>query len=251
MRDLSPVALAMAVIVTLALLGWVASVVRRDVSLVDSLWSLFFLGAALAYAARAGLLGNPRAMLVLALVAAWALRLSVHLTVRNHGEPEDRRYAAMRAKRGPSFAWRSLYIVFLLQAALAAIIAAPLLAGIAGTSPLGPLDLLGASLWVTGFAFEAIGDWQLARFKASPANAARVLARGLWRYTRHPNYFGERECRINPRSSATLVRITVPRSITEAICSRPSENCTPSMAVGMLGKVESTRCGSMPLSNRA
>jgi steroid 5-alpha reductase family enzyme len=117
--------------------------------------------------------------------------LCIHITRRNWGGGEDRRYQAIRARNQPHFALKSLYLVFALQAVLAWVISLPLLPAILSDSPLGILDIAGAALWLVGFWFEAGGDWQLARFKADPANAARVMDRGLWRYTRHPNYFGD------------------------------------------------------------
>ena len=189
---LVPAALAaLGALLVAAALAWLVSVSRRNVTLVDSLWAPFFLLAAAAYAIVAPGAPTARGALVLLLVAIWALRLGVHLTLRNRGEAEDRRYAAMRARHEPGFAWKSLYIVFGLQAVLAWIIAAPLFAAIGGRAPPGALDALATALWVTGFAFETVGDAQLARFKADPANAGQVMDRGLWRWTRHPNYFGD------------------------------------------------------------
>ncbi len=190
MLDWAAAFTALAAIALLALLGWAWSVARRDVSIVDSLWPLFFLLGALVYAGMAGT-GEPRALLLLALVALWAPRLSIYLAWRNWGEPEDRRYRAIRERNEPGFTWKSLYLVFGLQALLAWVIAMPLFAGVSSAAPLGVLDFLGVALWVAGFAFETIGDWQLARFKLDTANHGRVLDTGLWRYTRHPNYFGE------------------------------------------------------------
>ena len=125
------------------------------------------------------------------LVAAWALRLSIFITVRNHGEPEDHRYRTIRKNNEPHFRFKSLYIVFGFQAVLAGFIAVPLLVAMSASSPLGWLDLLGVALWLIGMYFEVVGDFQLASFKANPANRGKVLDAGLWRYTRHPNYFGE------------------------------------------------------------
>jgi steroid 5-alpha reductase family enzyme len=178
------------VIAVAVFLAWLASIPRRDVSIVDSLWPLLFLAAAAAYALAVHHF-RPRAILVLALVTIWALRLCIHITRRNWGGGEDRRYQAIRARNQPHFALKSLYLVFALQAVLAWVISLPLLPAILSDSPLGILDIAGAALWLVGFWFEAGGDWQLARFKADPANAARVMDRGLWRYTRHPNYFGD------------------------------------------------------------
>jgi steroid 5-alpha reductase family enzyme len=189
MFDLHAALLALAAIAVLAVAGWLLSVARRDVSIVDSLWSLFFLLAVLVYAANTTT-SEPRATIVLILVTLWALRLAGYLTWRNWGEPEDRRYQAIRARNEPGFAWKSLYLVFGLQGLLAAIIAMPLFAGVGGGA-LNVLDYAGIALWLIGFCFETIGDLQLARFKADPANRGRVLDTGLWRYTRHPNYFGE------------------------------------------------------------
>jgi steroid 5-alpha reductase family enzyme len=121
----------------------------------------------------------------------WAARLSMHLTARNLGHGEDRRYQEIRARHEPRFALKSLYLVFWLQAILAWFVSLPLLGAFASLQPVGWLDYVGIGLWFIGFGFEAIGDWQLARFRRDPANAGQVLDRGLWRHTRHPNYFGE------------------------------------------------------------
>jgi steroid 5-alpha reductase family enzyme len=190
MFDLNAALLALVTIALLALAGWLLSVVKRDVGIVDCLWSLFFLAGALVYAARTTT-GEPRAVILLTLLAIWALRLAGYLTWRNWGEPEDRRYQAIRARNEPAFAWKSLYLVFGLQGLLAWIIAMPLFSGVGGSGALNVLDYAGITLWLIGFGFEAVGDWQLARFRADPANRGRVLDTGLWRYTRHPNYFGE------------------------------------------------------------
>lgn len=180
----------LAVLLILAALGWLVSLALRNVNLVDTLWSLFFLAAAITYASLLPQ-SAPRTALILALVAAWALRLAAHLTVRNWGKPEDRRYQAIRANHSPGFAWKSLYIVFGLQAVLAWLISLPLHAAIVSPEPLGVLDALGVVLVLAGLSVEALADRQLERFKRDAANRGRVLDRGLWRYSRHPNYFGE------------------------------------------------------------
>ncbi|MEJ2685898.1 MAG: DUF1295 domain-containing protein [Gammaproteobacteria bacterium] len=182
--------IGLAPILALAVATWGVSVAKRDVSIVDSLWSLLLLGAAFAYALAHGQT-LPRTTLVLTLVTVWALRLAVHITVRGWGEPEDRRYRAIRARNEPGFRWKSLYLVFGLQGLLAWTISLPLLGALTGTAPLGWLDAVGIALWLIGFLFETIADWQLHRFRANPANRTRVLDTGLWRHTRHPNYFGE------------------------------------------------------------
>lgn len=169
---------------------WLYSAFKADVSVVDSLWSLLFLMLAAVYARHAPVVG-PRTVLVLVLVGIWALRLSIYITWRNHGHGEDRRYQAIRARNEPHFAFKSLYLVFGLQAVLAWVISLPLLGAILHPGGLTLLDAAGAALWIMGFTFEAGGDWQLAKFKADPANRGKVLDRGFWRLTRHPNYFGE------------------------------------------------------------
>lgn len=190
MFDVDIYAAGLAVALALALATWLVSIPRRDVSIVDSMWSLFFLAMTLTYLTLAPVLAE-RAYLLLFVVTIWAVRLSLFITLRNRGHGEDRRYQAIRADNEPRFWLKSLYLIFGLQAVLAWIISLPLLGAVLGAAPLGWLDLLGAALWLCGFGFEAIGDQQLAAFKADPANAGKVMDRGLWRYTRHPNYFGE------------------------------------------------------------
>ena len=177
----------------MSLLGvavWAISYFKTDVSIVDSAWSLLIFGGGAMYARMLPETG-PRAPLVLALAALWALRLSAHITWRNWGECEDHRYRAIRARNQPYFEWKSIYLVFLLQAVLAWIVSLSLFAAVAGDRAPGWLDAAGAAVVLFGFVFESVGDWQLAQFKRNPASAGQVMDRGLWRYTRHPNYFGE------------------------------------------------------------
>jgi steroid 5-alpha reductase family enzyme len=181
---------ALALILGIAVAAWLVSVVIRNVAFVDSLWSLFFLVAAVVFAFQAAPL-SARGLLVTLLVAVWALRLSIYITARNWGEPEDYRYRSIRNNNEPGFAFKSLYIVFGLQAALAWIIALPLIPAIMNPGGIGPLETAALALWLVGFVFEAGGDYQLSKFKREGFNKGRVLDTGLWRYTRHPNYFGD------------------------------------------------------------
>ena len=181
---------ALTALLLLAFLTWVVSYVKRDVSIVDSVWSLLLALAGVIYAATLPQMG-PRTLLVMTLLMAWAVRLAGYITWRNWGEPEDRRYQAIRARNQPHFEWKSLYLVFVLQAVLAWIVSLPLLPALASTAALGVLDYVAATVVVFGLLFEAAGDAQLASFKARPENRGKVMAGGLWRYTRHPNYFGE------------------------------------------------------------
>jgi steroid 5-alpha reductase family enzyme len=171
---------------------WLVSLRLRNASIVDVYWGPGFAAiAALSFALAEA--PGPRAALLLAMASLWGLRLGAFLAWRSRGRGEDLRYAAMRRRHGERFGRVSLYTVFALQAALMWVISLPLqLAALRpGAAPLGALDALGVALAATGLFFEAVGDWQLARFKADPQNRGRVMDRGLWRYTRHPNYFGD------------------------------------------------------------
>ena len=170
---------------------WLASLPLRDVSIVDVAWGPGF--AVVAWISW-GLAPTATAAIVPAvLTTVWALRLAGYLAWRKRGEGEDRRYRAMRDKHNGRFWWLSLLTVFWLQGGLMWLISLPLQLGQLQpwAAPLVPLAWIGGGLWGIGLVFETVGDWQLARFKANPANQGQVLDRGLWRYTRHPNYFGD------------------------------------------------------------
>jgi steroid 5-alpha reductase family enzyme len=169
---------------------WLLSMRLRNAAIVDSYWGPGFL-VITAIAVASTTSGGARAALLLALVAMWSLRLAIYLTWRNHGQGEDRRYAAMRAHHGDRFGLVSAFTVFGLQGVLMWLLSLPLQLAVLTPAPaaLGWLDLLGLALWSVGFVFETASDWQLARFRATSTGG--VLDTGLWRYTRHPNYFGE------------------------------------------------------------
>jgi steroid 5-alpha reductase family enzyme len=171
---------------------WLGSLVKRDASIVDIFWSLGFVMLAWLYRSQVPV-ESFRQTLVPILVTMWGLRLAIYILWRNWGHGEDYRYAAMREKYGGSFPLLSLVIVFWLQGALFWLIGMPLVQVQVSRQPAGWswLDLLGLALFAVGFFFESVGDYQLARFKANPANKGKVMDRGLWRYTRHPNYFGD------------------------------------------------------------
>ena len=188
--DLQAYLFALALILGVGVAAWLVSVVIRNVAFVDSLWSLFFLIAAVVFAVEAAPL-SARGMLVTLLVAIWALRLSIYITARNWGEPEDHRYQKIRENNEPGFAFKSVYIVFGLQGVLAWFIAMPLMPAIMNPGGIGVLEIVATALWLLGFVFEAGGDYQLAKFKRDESSRGRVLDTGLWRYTRHPNYFGD------------------------------------------------------------
>ena len=179
-------------IAVLMLALWLISLVRRDASIVDPFWGLGFAIVAWFTYWQAPCRGE-RGYLLLGLVTLWGLRLSGHLLRRNWGHGEDRRYRALREKYGSWFPLISLGLVFLLQAFLLWVVSWPVQSAILRDAPVpwNWQDALGIGLWSVGMFFEVVGDWQLARFLADPQNAGQVLQTGLWRYTRHPNYFGE------------------------------------------------------------
>jgi steroid 5-alpha reductase family enzyme len=176
-------------LLVLGVAAWGVATARRNVGLVDIFWSLFLLLAATVAFVQSP--ATPRGWLTLALATAWALRLAGYLALRNWNAPEDRRYRAIRERNEPGFAWKSLYLVFGLQAVLAWLVSAPLVASIAQAGAPDIVGWAGAGLAAFGIAYESAADWQLARFKARADSAGRVLDTGLWRYSRHPNYFGE------------------------------------------------------------
>jgi steroid 5-alpha reductase family enzyme len=188
--DLDTYAAGLAASLGMAVGAWLLSIPMRNVSIVDSLWSLSFVLMTLVYILLAPAAGD-RALLTLFLVGVWAVRLSAYITQRNWGKPEDRRYQAIRRENEPGFWLKSLYVAFGLQAILAWIISLPLLTAVVTPTPIGWLDYTAVALWLIGLVFEAVADAQLAAFKTRPESQGRVMDRGLWRYSRHPNYFGE------------------------------------------------------------
>ena len=172
------------------LLLWIVSLIRRDASIVDIFWGAGFVLVAWLSLWASGHY-SPRALLLVAMVTVWGLRLAGYLAWRNLGKPEDYRYAAMRERQGKRFAIVSLLTVFGLQGLLMWIIALPIQVGVGRPGAWHVGVAVGVILWAAGLFFEAVGDSQLARFKANPANRGQVMNRGLWRYTRHPNYFGD------------------------------------------------------------
>ena len=178
-------------IVTVMLTTWVISVMIKNASIVDIVWGLGFV--VVAWTVRLTVDGDPaRQNLLTVLVTLWGLRLALYLAKGNIGHGEDFRYVLMRRKHGARFPLVSLYTVFAFQGALMWVVSLPVQLGQAddGVS-VGPLAVIGVLLWVVGFVFETVGDAQLARFKKDPANAGKVMDRGLWSLTRHPNYFGD------------------------------------------------------------
>jgi steroid 5-alpha reductase family enzyme len=178
-------------IVVVMLATWIVSVIVHDASIVDPVWPLGFV--AIAWVVRATADGNPTLQsLIVAMVTIWGLRLSAHLAWRKRGAPEDFRYQAMRRHWGKRFWIISLATVFGVQGVLMWVVSLPVQLGqLHPSARVGILAALGVLVWVVGFAFETIGDAQLTKFKADPESAGRVMDRGLWRYTRHPNYFGD------------------------------------------------------------
>jgi steroid 5-alpha reductase family enzyme len=172
---------------------WVLSLSLHNSSIVDIFWGAGFVVVAWLTFALAPQGFLPRKLLLATLVTLWGLRLSIHILIRNWRKAEDFRYRGWREQAGPSWWWRSFFKVFLLQGLLMWIIAAPIVAAQLTSVPkvLTQLDGLAIPVWSIGFVFEAAGDWQLARFRADPSNRGKLLITGVWRFTRHPNYFGD------------------------------------------------------------
>ncbi len=170
---------------------WALSVIVKNASIVDIVWGLGFV--MVAWVVRVSIDGNNnRQWLLVAMVTVWGLRLGGYLFWRNHGKGEDFRYRAMRKHYGPRFPIISLVTVFGLQGVLMFVVSLPVQLGQADATPkVGVIAYIGVALWLVGLFFETVGDAQLARFKADPANSGTVMSAGLWRYTRHPNYFGD------------------------------------------------------------
>ena len=176
---------------------WLLSLPLEDTSIVDIFWGFGFVLTAWVVYAWASFAdvpdgGEGRRLLLTVLVTVWGLRLTLYLAWRNLGKGEDFRYQAMRRRWGRRWWWVSLIVVFLFQGALMWVVSLPVQVGVLPSSPgIGPLAFVGATVWAVGVFFETVGDVQLARFKSHPENRGLVMDRGLWRYTRHPNYFGD------------------------------------------------------------
>jgi steroid 5-alpha reductase family enzyme len=186
---------AIAGLVTLGLMIalWLLSLLLKNSSIVDIFWGTGFVILAWVYFALTPDGFITRKIILVILTTLWGLRLSLYILLRNWGKPEDFRYQKWRQESGSRWWWKSFFQVFMLQGLLMWIISTPLLAAQTRLAPdrLTALDFFGAVLWAIGFFFETAGDLQLARFKANAANKGKVMERGVWRYTRHPNYFGD------------------------------------------------------------
>ena len=170
---------------------FVLAQVRENNGIVDIAWGLGFIVVTAALFAREPAL-YPAKALVMALVLVWGLRLSIHIVRRNWGKPEDFRYAAMRRKWGQAVRVKAFFFVFMLQGFLMLVVSLPITVVFSSPArPLAALDVIGALVFGVGFVFETVGDRQLAAHLSDPANRGRLMTRGLWATTRHPNYFGE------------------------------------------------------------
>lgn len=181
------------IVVIFMTLLWLVSVFLKNASIVDPFWGLGFVIAGVFYFYNTDGL-EIRKLIVLALLTIWGLRLSIYLGLRNLGKAEDFRYQQFRKDYGEKrYWWISFFQVFLLQGVLLWLISSPLLSAqfYSGGSDLNYVDYVAIVIWIIGFSFEAGGDYQLARFKSNPNNKGKVLNTGFWKYTRHPNYFGD------------------------------------------------------------
>lgn len=191
MLDASVCVAAAAVTFGLFLATWAVSLPLRNASIADIVWGPAVAGVCVAACVVGD--GGDRSTAIALLAAAWGVRLAVHIALRSAGHGEDKRYVAMRERHGDGFARRSLWSVFGTQAGIAWIVTLPAQSAAADGSPagLGALGVAGIVIATAGLAFEAIADWQLTRFTRDPGSAGQVMDQGLWRFSRHPNYFGE------------------------------------------------------------
>jgi steroid 5-alpha reductase family enzyme len=170
---------------------FVLAVVRKKNDIADIAWGMGFIVVDVVTLALNGAV-TPRRLAVLALVVIWGVRLAVYITLRNRGKPEDYRYAKWREDWGRSWLIRSYLQVFLLQGLFMWLISLPIsIVNANDEGGFGFLAVLGILVWIVGFLFESIGDHQMDVFRSNPANKGQIITTGLWRYTRHPNYFGE------------------------------------------------------------
>jgi steroid 5-alpha reductase family enzyme len=183
---------ALVVIMSMMTGLWIASIFLKNVSIVDLFWGFGFVVAGWLYFYYSSGY-EPRKILLMVFVTIWGLRLSIYLAWRNIGKGEDFRYRQFRNKYGARYWWISYFQTFILQGTLMWLISAPILGAQFNTpnSSLNIFDILGIVCWIIGIIFEAGGDYQLRKFKSNPDNKGKVLDTGLWRYTRHPNYFGD------------------------------------------------------------
>lgn len=182
---------ALAGILAVVTLLWLVSVAVRDASIIDIFWGVLFVVVAwsLLFTNRHDV--EAKMLLATLLVTIWGLRLAFHLAMRNLGHGEDSRYALWRLHGGPNWWLATYYRIYLLQGGIALIVAAPLIAVFNRPDDFFIVNALGLVLWAAGFAFEFVADLQLTRFRADPANQHKVMDQGLWRLSRHPNYFGD------------------------------------------------------------
>ncbi len=169
---------------------WLASLWIKNTSIVDMFWGMLFVGLAWGYVYTSPI-ATPRGFLIAFLVSLWGLRLSWHLAKRNGWQHEDHRYVAMRQRHGKHWPWLSLFVVFFLQGLIALIVALPIYSASNIAASWNIYDAIGLLLFIVGLLFEIIADHQLKVFKHDPQNRGLTMKTGLWRYSRHPNYFGD------------------------------------------------------------
>lgn len=181
---------ALLVVFCLVTLLWAISVPLKDASIIDLLWGPLFVAIAWVLLARTGTTA-AKPFLVSFLVTLWGLRLAFHLTARNLGHGEDRRYALWRQHGGENWWLKTYYRIYLFQGGIALVVATPIIAAFHRPGTFGVLAAFGVLVWAAGFVFEMLADIQLGRFKNDPANRGQIMDRGLWSLSRHPNYFGD------------------------------------------------------------
>ncbi len=174
---------------------FILSLIKKNASIVDIAWGPGFVLVVVVHLLKDSLKHqsvDPRQFMIASLISIWGIRLAWHIYKRNRGKPEDYRYASWRQKWGKNFILRSYFQIFLLQGFFMLIILTPALLVLNSRADrLNFLDFIGLVIWLTGFFFEVVADAQLRQFRKNPENRGRIITTGLWKYSRHPNYFGE------------------------------------------------------------
>lgn len=192
--DLALNLLAVTIAVVVFIGAIMATAIRiKNQSIIDIFWGPgFVVAAGVSYVVSSGGDGNDtRRLVVLVLTAIWGLRLGLYIGNRNRGHGEDKRYTALMRHQKGSLVGFLIRKIYGLQGALIVLVSLPVQLAMYQERSLGVIGAIGIALWAVGLFFEAVGDWQLARFKADPANGGQIMDRGLWAWTRHPNYFGD------------------------------------------------------------
>lgn len=184
--------LGFAAVISFLTVLWLISLIVKDASIIDIFWGPSFIVLGSSLIIFMDKLYSERALMILFLVILWGMRLAIHLGIRNIGHGEDFRYVEWRKEGGSNYWWFSFFRVFTLQGALATLVGVSIYFGYLNDNPLSYIEVFfGSTLFFIGIAWESISDIQLKKFRKNPKNKGKICKVGLWKYSRHPNYFGD------------------------------------------------------------